>query len=82
MGDGIPIIISMTISMTREISYNILKTEQDKDIVQLKTNSKSYVACCLAPAVPVTLNDPNVIRLLQLAVCMCGPAAVAELLVL
>jgi len=64
------------------MSYNILKMVQDRDIVQLKTNSKSSVACRLAPAVPVTLNDLKVIRLLQLAVCMCGPAAVAELLVL
>ena len=64
------------------MSYSILKTVQHRDIVQLKTSSKSCVACRLAATVPVTLNDPKVIRLLQLAVCMCGPAAVAELLVL
>jgi len=47
-----------------QMSYSILKTVQNRDIVQLKTNSKSYGAR-LAPAVPVTLNDPKVIRLLQ-----------------
>jgi len=83
------------------MSYNILKTVQNRVIIQLKTNSKSYGAR-LAPTVSVTLNDPEghllitgltnfmmsffvVLRYLtgfQLAVCMCSPAAVAELLVL
>ena len=85
--------------MTDELQY--LETVQNRDIVQLKTNSKSYGAR-LAPTVPVTLNDPEGHSLItgltnfmmsffvvlpyltgfQLAVCMCSPAAVAELLVL
>jgi len=42
--------------LTDELQY--LETVQNRDIVQLKTNSKSYGAR-LAPTVSVTLNDPE-----------------------